>query len=184
MRYSQWYLKCRPTAPPSLGAPVCPGLLPWQEKSLPPSVFFFFFFLQPFCFFMPSQGNLDPTVVLQDAVFVCRQVDPRRRGAVEVQKVAPGSLQPGNLIHRDPPSQGSSPGSAQSFSLRCPRKADRELDLCSSKGQVAVLGKEEEKQLNRRSGHRRRGVWLPVPWVRPALCVLDFLIVKKFSENA
>lgn len=40
----------------------------------------FFFFLSPFCFFMPSQGKLDPTVLLPDAVFVRRQVDHEESG--------------------------------------------------------------------------------------------------------
>lgn len=84
--------------------------------------------------FFPAAGfwrrlkvNLDPTVVLQDAVFVCRQVDHKEERVAVVQLgCAPGFPAAWNgPIHRDP-SQGSSPGSACELNMVLPRKADRE----------------------------------------------------------
>ncbi|CAN0041874.1 unnamed protein product [Rangifer tarandus platyrhynchus] len=60
----------------------------------------------------------------------------------------------------DPPSQGSSPGSACELSLLCPPKADGVLDLCSSKGQCGSVG-EGRRETNVTGGARRQWVWLP-----------------------
>lgn len=64
-------------------------------------------------------------------------------------------------IQRDPPSQGSSPGSACELSLLCPQKADRVPGLCSSKGQGGCVG-EERGETNVTGGACRQWVWLPV----------------------
>ena len=72
-------LKCHRSASPSLGYQCAQGSY-FDRENLTLRVFCFF--LQPFCFFMPSQGNLDPTVLLPDAVFVRRQVDHKEESGL------------------------------------------------------------------------------------------------------
>lgn len=72
-------LKRHPSAPPSLGYQCARGSY-FDRKNLTLRVFWFF--PAAFLFFMPSQGNLDPTVLLPEAVFVRRQVDHKEESGL------------------------------------------------------------------------------------------------------
>lgn len=73
-------LKCHPSASPSLGYQCAQGSY-FDRENLTLRVFCVFF-CSLFVFFMPSQGNLDPTVLLPDAVFVRRQVDHKEESGL------------------------------------------------------------------------------------------------------